>query len=197
MQSFAIIPAAGHSRRMGRPKLLLPWNGATVMDRVLDAWQASRVDRIVVVVRPGDTALERLCRARRIEVVVPARAPPEMSDSVRAGLRRVAAEFHPQTDDVWLLAPADMPRFLPSTIDRLLDSHDAESPEILVPEFEGRRGHPVLFPWPLAAEVETLSRTEGIRDLLQRHSTRRIACRDANVLEDVDTPEDYDRLRPD
>lgn len=195
MRSFAIVPAAGASRRMGRPKLLLPWRGATVIDRVLDIWLASRVSRVAVVVRPGDEALERTCRGRDVDVVVPRQPPPEMKDSVLAGLEHVAARYQPAAEDVWLLAPADMPRFRSETIDLLLQQHDPRTPRILVPRFEQRRGHPILLPWPLAGEVAALAADEGIRALLERHPPRYVSCADADILEDVDTPEDYERLR--
>ena len=58
---YAIVPAAGRSRRMGTPKLLLPFRDSVLMDCVLDAWLASRIDAVIVVVRRGDTALRQLC----------------------------------------------------------------------------------------------------------------------------------------
>lgn len=196
MRSFAILPAAGLGTRMGQPKLLLPWSGGTVIEAVLRTWLASRVDRVMVVVRPGDEALKKLCRGERVEVVVPAVAPPEMKHSVAAGLDHVAAFHQPTERDVWLLAPADMPRFSSSTIDLLLAAHRPLDPAILVPCFAGRRGHPVLFPWALAAEVSRLPEDAGIQWLLQQHGWRPLDCPDPDVLEDLDTPEDYQRLRP-
>src|ERR1043165_1578126 len=54
---FALVPAAGYSVRMGEPKLLLPVAGRPLIEHTLEAWQRSQVDRIVVVIRPGDQAL--------------------------------------------------------------------------------------------------------------------------------------------
>ena len=53
-RTFAIVPAAGHSRRMGQAKLLLPWAVGTVIDSVLQAWTTSSVDRTYIVVRAAD-----------------------------------------------------------------------------------------------------------------------------------------------
>ena len=56
-RSFAVVPAAGRSERMGAPKLLLPLGDSTVIEHVLAAWTASPVTRTVVVVRADDAEL--------------------------------------------------------------------------------------------------------------------------------------------
>jgi molybdenum cofactor cytidylyltransferase len=88
-------------------------------------------------------------------------------------------------------------------IDRLIDAHralidsntGAES-VIWAPAASGRRGHPVLFPWPLAAELDRLAANEGLNALLARHRVHTVEAEARTVLEDLDTPADYERLRP-
>ncbi len=195
IHSFAVIPAAGHSVRMGRPKLLMQWGDSTVIEQVVAAWRASRVTRVVVVVRADDAELIEKCRAAGADVVAPAVPPPEMKVSVAHALSYVQSKFSPQPSDVWLLAPADMPRLSPQVVNQLLDEHDADSPAILVPVARGRSGHPVLFPWPLAAEVHKLAADEGVNALTARHVVREVTCDDPAILDDLDTPHDYQRLR--
>ncbi len=120
-----------------------------------------------------------------------------MKDTVRAGLRYIHDHFHPSADDVWLLAPADLPHLSPKTIDAVLAAHEAAAPAIVAPRQGDRRGHPVLLPWPLAAEVEKLGEGAGVNQLLRRHSVREIVLpASPTELQDLDTPEDYERLRP-
>jgi molybdenum cofactor cytidylyltransferase len=172
---------------------------------VLEAWRGSRVDRIVVVAHPEDHELARRCQGERTTVVTPAVPPPEMKDSVAAGLRHVETTDSPTGRDCWLLAPADLPRLSTAAIDCLLAEHErashlkrSEEPvaaaSILVPVHAGRRGHPVLFPWALAAEVFALSATEGVNQLLRRHEVVEIPCGPEAVGDDVDTLDDYRRL---
>jgi molybdenum cofactor cytidylyltransferase len=194
-RSFAIVPAAGRSVRMGRPKLLLPWRDTTLIQHVLSTWISSQVERVVVVVRPDDSELATVCRRAGVDVVLPTTAPPEMKVSVQYGLRHVEQTCNPRAEDVWLLAPADIPGLLTSNIDWLLASHAAHNLEILVPKHDNRRGHPVLFPWPLAREVQKLAENDGVNALLHRHPVREVHCPHAGVQEDVDTPDDYRRLR--
>jgi CTP:molybdopterin cytidylyltransferase MocA len=59
---FALIPAAGYSTRMGQPKLLLPLCGKPLITHTIDAWLSSNVDRVVVVIRPGDDDLAAAVR---------------------------------------------------------------------------------------------------------------------------------------
>jgi molybdenum cofactor cytidylyltransferase len=202
MQTFAVIPAAGRSQRMGRPKLLLPWGERTVIEQVIDTWRASRVDRIVMVAHPQDDMLAELGRQRGAIVVQPDVPPDEMKTSVRIAMARIAEEYAPQDEDAWLLAPADMPTLSSDTIDRLIDAHRASlsvpgvaQPTIWAPVAGERRGHPVLFPWSLAEDVERLGADEGLNALLRRYPVRTVEADAASILEDLDTPQDYQRLR--
>ena len=204
--SFGIIPAAGRSRRMGQPKLLMPWGTMTVVEQVLAAWQRSGVDHVVAVVHLDDSELARLCQRAGAIVVVPTTPPPEMKDSVIAALDAITRQFHPGDDAVWLLAPADMPRLSSAVIDALLEEHHPSRPEILVPTqatpasdtsgqaTDVKRGHPVLFPWPFVQDVASLNEDEGVNVLLTRKPTREIAVNQPSILDDLDTVDDYRRL---
>jgi molybdenum cofactor cytidylyltransferase len=203
MQTFAVIPAAGRSQRMGQPKLLLPWGASTVIERVLAAWRASSVDHVVMVVHPDDGELAESGRRCGALVVQPEVPPPQMKASIRAGLAEIERRFRPVAGDAWLLAPADMPMLSHRVVDRLIAAHRAYSstdkgpePTIWATAAGGRRGHPVLFPWSLAQEVDALGESEGLNVLLARHPVQTIEADAQEVLEDLDTPQDYTRLRP-
>jgi molybdenum cofactor cytidylyltransferase len=203
MQTFAVIPAAGRSQRMGQPKLMLPWGASTVIEQVLAAWRASSVDHVLMVVHPADGELAELGRRCGALVVQPAVPPPQMKASIRAGLAEIERRFKPVAADAWLLAPADMPMLSQTIITRLIEAHRAPAsserepqPTIWAAAASGRRGHPVLFPWSLAREVDDLRDDEGLNVLLARHPVRTIEADARDVLEDLDTPQDYARLRP-
>jgi molybdenum cofactor cytidylyltransferase len=135
------------------------------------------------------------CEAAGVRIVVPQTPPPEMKDSVLAGLAYVRSHFTPSDQDAWLLAPADMPLLNAAITNRVLAAHIPESTQIIAPVQAGKRGHPVLFPWPLANEVDELRADEGVNALLKHHSVREIECDDEGIHSDVDTPVDYQRLR--
>src|SRR5262249_37576825 len=144
------------------PKLLLLLADRPLILHTIGAWQRSRVDRVVVVVRPGDDCLAEVVKEANVDLVVPESPPPDMKASLQAALWHVEQTLAPASGDAFLVAPADMPRLSAAVIDRLIrEFQTGVEPGILVPTLAGRRGHPVLFPWPLAAEVHHLAIDEG------------------------------------
>ena len=126
--------------------------------------------------------------------VIPITAPEDMKVSVQHGLRHVQQTYRPKATDVWLLAPADIPGLSAPTIDRLLSAYQGHSPAILAPTWDGRRGHPVPFPWPLGSDVFRLGDGEGVNVLMSRHQVHEIDCSAHDVPDDLDSPDDYRRL---
>lgn len=195
---FAVVPAAGRSRRMGRPKLLLPLDGRPVIEHVLSALSASQLAATVVVVRPDDEELEEVVRRCGAESVVPDTPPEEMTVSVQHGLRVLGRRYAPQDTDGWMLVLADQPTISPTVVRALVARWALESPaSILVPVHQGRRGHPVLFGWCHAAEALAFGPEQGLNQLVHRRASDVIEVQvdDRGIVIDLDRPEDYDRLR--
>jgi molybdenum cofactor cytidylyltransferase len=193
-RSFAIVPAAGRSERMGRPKLLLPVAGKPVIEHVLTAWSASMVTRTVVVVRADDAELLIRCRAFPVDIVTPAHSPPEMKASVQLALAHVADRYAPAENDAWLLAPADLPRLATELIDELLAAYDPTEAKAVAPIFEGRRGHPIVMPWRTTGDMHALAADEGLNALVARTPRREIPCDNATQWRDLNDPAEYGRL---
>src|SRR5207253_7780339 len=105
----AIVPACGHSTRMGRPKLALPLRDHTVIERVVSALRDGGVSTVLVVIGPHVPELAPLARGTGADVLALAEPTPDMRATVEAGLRHLESRFHPNPDDWWLLAPADHP----------------------------------------------------------------------------------------
>ncbi len=193
---YAVLPAAGHSRRMGRPKLLLPWGSGRLIEHVLRQYLAAPLQAVVVVVRPEDEPLAQCVQATGALVCRPPQAPREMKESVQWGLRFLEERFSPRAEDVWLLSPCDVPGVSPELIARLLGYYRPECPEVIVPEHRRRSGHPVALPWRAAAEVFALGPRQGINVVVRRWPQCRVPVDSAGVLRDVDTPDAYAALRP-
>lgn len=196
-RAFAVVPAAGTSQRMGKPKLLLPWHDSTIIDAVLDTWKASTVSRIVVVVRAEDSELIERCRTHDIDLVVPRTSPPDMKASVRSAIDHLQAEFQPQPEDAWLLAPADMPGITATHVQRLIDHNDqCATSRIVVPTYHGHRGHPVLFSWEIVKHLPEIPATAGLNWLLENYPVHELPLDDPQILLDIDTPDDYRQQLP-
>lgn len=194
---FAVIPAAGQSRRMGRPKLLLDFGGRTVIRRLLDVLDRPDVADRIVVVRPDDELLRAEVAAAGARIVQPEVPPPEMRQSVEAALAEIRRVHDLGREDGWLLIPGDHPLVSSALLDELIAAWRRMRPGILVPVAGGRRGHPVLFSWELAVEVAALPPDCGLNRLLRERQdrVRELPVADRGALLDLDTPADYEALR--
>lgn len=194
-RTYAIVPAAGRSRRMGRHKLLLPLGSRTVIRALLDALEGV-VEQTFVLIRDDDAELANELAGTAAVVVTARNEPPEMRDSVERLLEEVHKTAGPAEADAWLLIPADHPVVNRETLMVLLRERESRPEAIHVPQYHDHRGHPTLFPWALAAEVPTLPPGKGINELLKRPAIAVCAhaVDDPAVLWDLDTPEDYEKL---
>jgi molybdenum cofactor cytidylyltransferase len=196
--TVAIVPACGHSTRMGRPKLALPLGDRSVIERVVLALRAGGVERVLVVVGPHVPELVPLARESGAAVLTLDEATPDMRSTVERGLSWVEEHHKLTPDDWWCLAPGDHPAF-PSQVVRDLISlagGDA-SCSIVVPRYLVRRGHPVLLRWKHVAGIRALAPGEGINTHLRRFEAelRELPVTDPGVLANLDTPEDYAKLQ--
>ena len=193
---FAVVPAAGRSRRMGRPKLLLPVGTSTVIARMLAVLARPEIEATLVVIRPDDELLRAAVAACGAIPLQPAIPPPEMRDSVEFALRHIEQRFKPSPAAGWILAPADHPLLDPIVMDRLLTAWRTSSGRILVPVHRGRRGHPTIFPFGMVPDVYGLPLDQGLNSLLSSHSAliEQVEVDSPGAIADLDTPEDYARL---
>lgn len=194
---YAVLPAAGHSRRMGRPKLLLPLGDSTVIARLVAALRTGGVDDVIVVTRPDDVALQQAAAAAGAQVVRPGADPADMRQSVQYALDYLAQQRQPAADDGWMLIPADHPLVDAEIIAGLLADWRAGTAPILIPTHAGRRGHPTLFRWALADEVPRIPPHQGLNRLVHDHDSDVQECpvESDHILLDLDTLEDYERLQ--
>jgi len=193
----ALIPAAGQSARMGRPKLSLPLGGGTVLGHVVGTLRDGGADRIVVVLGPNSAELETLARSAGAEVCLLRLQTADMRETVIHGLDWLEQNSKPSAADAFLLMPGDMPGIGSAVIRRLIAEHERHAfNRILVPLFGGRRGHPTLIPWRHVPGIRALPVGQGIDSYLRTPAagTLEIPVDDKGVLTDLDTPADYERL---
>jgi molybdenum cofactor cytidylyltransferase len=189
----AIVPAAGLSRRMGRPKPLLDVGGSSLIARVVRALREGGADRVVVVVPPADreesTAITREAEAAGAEVVVLNWETTDMRGSIEAGLDRFGSA------QAILLAPADLPGLDAELVGRVIRAGRASEGAIARPRVGAKRGHPVYLPWAIAREIRGLPEGVGVNALVDDPSRKvvEVEVGEIGALIDIDTPEEYRR----
>ncbi len=198
----ALILAAGRSRRMGQPKMLLPWGETTVLGQVMATMRAAGAERIVVVTGSGREGVEALVeqfaqQGGDVSTVYNERFDSgEMLSSVQVGLRHLA-EREPSAQAT-LIAPGDQPQVQERSVRRVVQAYRQQGASLVVPSFQHRRGHPWLAARPHWQEILCLKPPASLRDFLNRHADGicYVEVDDAGVLQDLDTPADYLKLRP-
>jgi molybdenum cofactor cytidylyltransferase len=195
-RTVAILPAAGASRRMGRPKLLLPFNGGPLVAGVVNALLGGGVEEIVLVTAPEDEDLRGWARRSGVGSAVNPDPGRGMLSSIREGIAILggAAELA-RRGATLLVTPADLPNLQAETVIELLRRMRELGAPLAEPIFHGKRGHPLAIAPRLIPEIETLDLAIGLRQLRDRHEAEllEVPVEDAGVVQDVDTPEDYER----
>ncbi len=182
---------------MGRPKLALPLGAQTILERVVAAVRDGGVQDVLVVVAPATALLAPLAQQAGAAVHVVADETPDMRATIEAGLGWLEAKHHPQPDDAWLLLPADHPTVTPEAPRALIQAAQSNlDRSIFVPTHAGQRGHPTLLRWRHVAGLGTLPAGRGLNAYIRSHpdETLELPWPGADVLLDLDTPQDYEDL---
>jgi len=190
MMISAIILAAGEAKRMGRAKLLLPWQGKTVLEHVLDQLIHSRVDEIILVLGHGAERIREKIPARDIKIVINPAYREGMSASLRQGLM-----IMDEKAEAFMVVLGDQPGISKEIVNQLIQAfhHARPKKNIVLPTYQNLRGHPVLFSVRYREEMGKLKGDVGARRILTDHpeDILRVEMETDAVLQDIDTPEDY------
>ncbi len=192
----ALILAAGQSKRMGQPKMLLPWGESTVLQTVIAAFRAADVDEIVVVTGALHDSITALVHDTAHTVFNPEYASGEMLSSIQCGLCHLLAEA-PKAEGV-LLGLGDQPQVQARSVEAVCAAFRQSGANLVVPSFQKRRGHPWLVARPLWEALLALEPSQTPRDFLNAHADQiqYVDVDTPTILADLDTPEDYLKSRP-
>src|SRR5215208_1382863 len=188
----ALILAAGASSRMGRPKQLLDWGGRPLVRAAAEVALAARLDPLLVVVGGAQSEVAGALAGLPLRIVANPDYAAGQSTSLRIG---IAALDHNADAVVVLLG--DQPFVTAAIVEQLVAEWQASAAAIVAPIYAGQRGNPVLFARAVFPELLAVQGDQGARTVLaaDRARIRLVAFDDPCPLADIDTPEDYERLR--
>ena len=192
-----VILAAGTSTRMGTCKLLLPWDGKTILTHLLDQWRIAGAAQIAPVIDPSNQPLRKALAHAGFSPSdwIENRAPQLGMFSSLQEASRWTGWLSTLTH--WIVSLGDQPHIQTSTLRLLLDAARENPTHICQPALNGHTAHPIILP---ASNFRELAQN-NVPDLRTYIRTRealrlRVAVEDAGVSRDLDTPEDYARWKP-
>jgi len=181
-----LVLAAGGSRRLGRPKQLLPYGGGTLLGHVVGVARSCPFDQLVVAIGGAADDVRAAVDLRDVDVVVNDAYGEGCSSSIAAALEVVRG-------DVLVLMLGDQPGVTAQTVAALLAGRgDAE---LAVCRYDDGRGHPIAFARSVFGDLATLHGDKGVWRLLDRGGDAVAEVRVPGPIPlDVDTPEDYEAV---
>ena len=192
----AVILAAGESRRMGKQnKLLLPVCGEALLVKLVKSVCDSDVDQVLVVIGHEAEKIRLEINNLPLSFVYNPNFREGMTTSIKSGLKEVSPDC-----DGFLICLADMPFINTTEINKLVHAYIhnriKEKRLIVVPVFQGHRGNPVLFSSEFRNDILEHKKESGCKGVIMNNYeyVKEIEMDDDNMLFDVDTMEDYQRV---
>ncbi|MFY9527524.1 MAG: nucleotidyltransferase family protein [Candidatus Acidiferrales bacterium] len=187
----AAILAAGESRRMGKPKALLPYRGLSFVEHLLSATRHPRVGFTRVVLGAGAEDIRMQLAVPASQVIVNPDWPKGQLTSIHAALRSVP----PGLTEGILICPVDHPLISMHLVARLIAEFDSSGKAIVLPTHLGRRGHPVIFRCTLYEELLATSPDVGARQVVWSHvgEIAEVPTEEEGVILNLNDPDTFAR----
>ena len=187
----AILLAAGESKRMGKLKQLMPFGQSTIVEQAIDNLLNSAVDEIIVVLGYRAEEVIETIAAKPVKLVVNPDYKQGMSTSIIAGLNLADSG----TQAVMLVL-GDQPLTNSQTINQLIEEFYNHDKGIVIPTYQGRRGHPTIFAIKYKEKLLELKGDIGGRQIVRDHpdDILEVAVDSESIIADIDTINDYQSL---
>lgn len=185
----AIILASGFSRRFGENKLLVEFQGKTLVEHIMDKVLACNFNSISIVAK--DREVLDLADKRGINTLLNQNSHLGQSESIKIGLKRSLSA------DGLMFFVADQPLLDIETIKLLINEFKNNKENIIVPTFNGKKGNPVIFPVKFKDDLLKTEGDTGGRNVIKKHisSVNFVELKDENALKDIDIREDYKKIK--
>lgn len=187
-----LVLAAGESSRMGTDKALLSYRGRTFLETTIQTLREAGIERIAVVLGHHAEEIQRAAKLEDVEIVINRDYRLGQTSSLQTGLRALARD----NLEAILLCLVDHPGVSANTVRHLLASFRSSGAPVVIPTYQGQRGHPALIARGLFQELNDLERNVGANAVIRKYrdATQCVEAGDAGVLLDIDDPQTYRRL---
>ena len=185
-----VILAAGGSSRFGTTKQLLDWKGKPLVNHAAETALAGGLSPVLIVTGADNRKVTQSLENLPVECVFNPNWEQGQSSSVRTGI-----EALPPNMGAVIFLLVDQPFISPRLIQRLIKSHAIKRAPIIHPQVNNERANPVLFDREVFQELSSLEGDTGGRVLFNTFPSRGVPWENDLIQKDIDTPEDFERLR--
>ena len=188
MRVAGVVLAAGESRRMGQLKALLPFGARTVIEQVLQPLLDADLSEVAVVLGHRADDIASVLEPLPVRLLYNPDYQLGMTSSVQVALRALDP-----VPDAYLLALVDQPQISLHVVQQLLAAHARTRKGLVIPVWQGKRGHPLLLAAAYRPAVLALGLDQGLNVVTRGypHDTLELAIDSDDVLRDMDYREDY------
>ena len=188
----ALLLAAGESKRMGRLKPLLPWQGTSLLKYQVSMLLQSDLDPVSVVLgHQSQKLLRQLPNTPKLKVLYNPEYRKGKTTSLKLGFKNILNS----AVDAILILNVDQPRTI-GTINTILNAYNKYSPLITIPTYQNKSGHPIILSCSLLYELMHITEeTLGLRDVINKYSNcvHRVPMETDEIIHDLNSEQDYQR----
>ena len=186
---WGMILAAGESKRMKVQKLLLLFEGKTMIESVIENVIHSGVDKTLVVVGSHSNEILKVIEHLNLIHCYNDNYKEGMLSSVKCGVRSLPANY-----DAVLVFLGDQPMIPKEAVNMVIQAYKSSDKGIVIPTFEKKRGHPLLIDSRYRQEIEKVEESEGLRALAVKFAddVLEVETNLPGILRDIDTREEYE-----
>jgi molybdenum cofactor cytidylyltransferase len=185
---WSIILAAGESKRMGSPKMLLPFGGKTIIESIIDKVMNSDSKDIIVVLGAEKEAIANKIKNMPVRYCYNEKFKEGMLSSVKCGFNNLPFGFRAA-----LIFPGDQPMISSEAINSVINAYLHSKKGLVIPVYKNKRGHPLLIDSCYIDEIKNISPSIGLHSLAEKFAddVLEVETDDPGILDDIDTYEEY------
>jgi molybdenum cofactor cytidylyltransferase len=185
---WAIVLAAGESKRMKVPKMLLPFGRETMIEKVILNIAGSKADSTLLVLGSYRDEIRAVTASYPILTCYNENYRNGVYSSVRCGFENL-----PESVGAVMVFPGDQPFIGPGVINKVIDAYRRSGKGIVMPVYKKRRGHPLLLDCKYRNMVIGSEPADGLRNLAQEFpgDVLEVRANAPEILMDFNTKEDY------
>ena len=189
---YAILLAAGESKRMGVLKQILPFGKSTVIETVIDSLWESDIEKVKIVLGYRSEEISGAIGNRKVDIVINRNYKKGMLSSIKCGISSL-----PEDAEAFLLCLVDQPAIMSSDINKLIKAYKNSGKRIVIPAYNGKRGHPIIFDRKYIDDILNLKEDgDGLREVVWKNSQDifEVDIKNEYILQDMDIVDEYEEM---